>query len=106
MAISAQQPPLLLGDADARQWIRRRLPSSLMASPDNERCWFRPGAAGTAAITSTHFLLDFGHQTSSAQPILLDVLNKISMGVSGELVAEDAAPTGVADCQGRVRTGS
>ena len=88
MAISAQQPPLLLGDADARQWIRRRLPSSLMASPDNERHWFRPGAAGTAAITP----LDFGHQTSSTQPILLNVLNKISMGVSGELVADDAAP--------------
>ena len=39
------------------------------------------------AIASTPFLLDFGHQTSSAQPILLNVLNKISMGVSGELVA-------------------
>ena len=80
MAISAQQPPLLLGDADARQWIRRRLPSSLMASPDNCLHHIRP------------VLLDFGHQTNSAQPILLDVLNKISMGVSGELVADDAAP--------------
>ena len=57
MAISAQQPPLLLGGADARRWIRRRLLSSRMPSPDNERRWFRPGAAGTVAITSAPFSL-------------------------------------------------
>ena len=106
MAISAQQPPLLLGGADARRWIRRRLLSSRMPSPDNERRWFRPGAAGTVAITSAPFSLISATRPARPSPSFLDVLNKISMGVSGELVAEDAAPTGVADRQGRVGTGS
>ena len=106
MAISAQQPPLLLGGADARRWIRRRLLSSRMPSPDNERRWFRPGATGTVAITSAPFSLISATRPARPSPSFLDVLNKISMGVSGELVAEDAAPTGVADRQGRVGTGS
>ena len=59
--------------------------------------------SGTAAVTSTPFLLDFGHQTSSGQPILLDVLNKISMGVSGEIV-DGGALTGAADRQQKGRT--